>query len=74
MRAGEYPSESELIHDGLRPPFARDAAVDAWLRDEVATAYDALTSDQFRRVTARELRECPSTRCAAGELPTPFPS
>jgi putative addiction module CopG family antidote len=57
VRSGEYASESEVIRDGLRVLFARDAAVDAWLRDEVAAAYDALTGDQSRGVTARELRE-----------------
>ncbi len=64
VRSGEYASESEVIRDGLRVLFARDAAVEAWLRDEVAAAYDALTGDPSRGVTARELRERLSARRA----------
>jgi antitoxin ParD1/3/4 len=41
VRSGEYASESEVIRDGLRALFARDKAVEAWLRDEVAATYDS---------------------------------
>ena len=57
MRPGHIASESEVTRDGLRTLFARDAAVEAWLQDEVATAYDALVADASRGLTARELRE-----------------
>src|SRR5829696_1838128 len=32
VRSGEYASESEVVRDGLRALFARDQAVEAWLR------------------------------------------
>jgi putative addiction module CopG family antidote len=57
VRSGRYASESEVIRDGLRALFARDAAVEEWLQSEVASAYDALLADQSRGVTGRELRE-----------------
>ena len=56
VRAGEYASESEVIREGLRALWARDQAVEAWLRDEVADAYDALAADASRGIDATELR------------------
>ena len=41
VASGEYATESEVIRDGLRALRARDAAVENWLRDEVAKTYDA---------------------------------
>ena len=45
VASGEYASESEVIRDGLRTLQARDAAVGAWLRDEVAKSYDEYAAD-----------------------------
>lgn len=45
VQSGEYASESEVIREGLRALWARDQAVDRWLRGEVAEAYDALVVD-----------------------------
>lgn len=56
VRSGEYASESEVIRDGLRALFARDQAVETWLRDEVAVAYDALLADPKDVVTVDEVR------------------
>ncbi|MGB8423405.1 type II toxin-antitoxin system ParD family antitoxin, partial [Paraburkholderia sp.] len=42
VASGEYASESEVIRDGLRTLAARDRAGEAWLRDEVAPAAEAL--------------------------------
>jgi antitoxin ParD1/3/4 len=56
VRSGEYASESEVIREGLRALFARDQAVEAWLRDEVAAAYDAVVADQSRAVTTQTVR------------------
>jgi antitoxin ParD1/3/4 len=56
VRAGEYASESEVIREGLRALWARDQAVEAWLRNEVAEAYDNLAADPARGVPAEELR------------------
>lgn len=57
VRSGAYASESEVIREGLRALFARDAAVEQWLRGEVASAYDAIEADPSRGVSAEELRE-----------------
>jgi putative addiction module CopG family antidote len=56
VRSGEYASESEVIREGLRALFARDQAVEAWLRGEVAAAYDTVIADPARGVTAQALR------------------
>lgn len=65
VRSGEYASESEVIREGLRALFARDEAVEAWLREEVASAYDALVADPSRGVSAQELREQLAARRSA---------
>ena len=54
VASGEYASESEVIRDGLRALQAREKAMETWLRDEVADAYDATKADPSR---ARSLDE-----------------
>ena len=56
VTSGAYASESEVIRDGLRTLFARDQAVDSWLRSEVVTAYDALVADPSVVVTIDDVR------------------
>jgi len=56
VASGEYASESEVIRDGLRVLMARDRAVERWLRDQVAPAYDALKADPSRAVSAAQVR------------------
>jgi antitoxin ParD1/3/4 len=56
VAAGEYATESEVIRDGLRALLARDRAVESWLRDQVAPAYDALKADPSRAVGVDQLR------------------
>ncbi|MCL2422552.1 MAG: type II toxin-antitoxin system ParD family antitoxin [Micrococcales bacterium] len=56
VRSGEYASESEVVRDGLRTLFARDEAVECWLRETVARTYDALRADPSRVVSADEVR------------------
>lgn len=56
VAAGAYASESEIIRDGLRALFARDEAVEEWLRTEVVTAYDQLHADPSRAIGAQEMR------------------
>jgi putative addiction module CopG family antidote len=50
VAAGEYATESEVIRDGLRVLLARDRAVEDWLRNDVASAYDAVKADPSRAV------------------------
>lgn len=57
VASGEYATESEVIRDGLRALQARDRAVEAWLRSEVAPAYDAMKADPSRRIAAPQVRE-----------------
>lgn len=56
VAAGEYATESEVIRDGLRALMARDRAMDNWLMQEVAPAYDALKANPARAVTVDQLR------------------
>lgn len=41
VMSGSYASESEVIREGLRALQEREAAVERWLREEVAPTYDA---------------------------------
>ena len=56
VAGGEYASESEVVRDGLRALMARDRAVDSWLREQVAPAYDALKSDPDRAIDIESVR------------------
>jgi antitoxin ParD1/3/4 len=56
VATGEYATESEVIRDGLRTLLARDRAVEAWLREQVAPAYDAMKADPSRAVSVDEVR------------------
>jgi len=56
VASGEYATESEVIRDGLRALIAREQAVDAWLRTEVAAAYDALKASPSRAASASSVR------------------
>lgn len=55
VASGEYATESEVIRDGLRALQARDAAIESWLRDEVAKSYDEYTADPGTGVPAEEI-------------------
>lgn len=56
VASGEYATESEVIRDGLRVLMARDRAVEHWLREQVAPAYDALKADPSRAVSGKQVR------------------
>lgn len=56
VAAGEYASESEVIRAGLRALLAREQAMENWLQQEVAGAYDALQADPGRAVSIDKLR------------------
>jgi antitoxin ParD1/3/4 len=45
VETGTYATSSEVIRAGLRALQERDAAVDRWLRKEVAPTYDAWKAD-----------------------------
>jgi antitoxin ParD1/3/4 len=56
VAAGEYATESEVIRDGIRALLARDRAVEGWLREKVAPAYDAIKADPSRAVSVEHVR------------------
>lgn len=56
VAGGEYASESEVIRDGLRALAARDRALEHWLRDQIAPAYDAMKADPARARAPSEVR------------------
>jgi len=55
VASGEYATESEVIRDGLRTLQARDAAVESWLRNEVAKSYDEYAADPRIGIPAEEV-------------------
>lgn len=56
VESGDYASESEVIREGLRALAARDRAIDTWLRDSVAPAYDRYRNDPTSAISAAEVR------------------
>lgn len=56
VASGEYATESEVVRDGLRALMVRDRAIDSWLREQVAPAYDALQADPDRAVSIEAVR------------------
>lgn len=57
VASGEYATDSEVIRDGLRTLAARDRAVESWLMNTVAPAYDALMANPSRALTGDQVRE-----------------
>ena len=55
VASGEYATESEVIRDGLRTLQARDAAVESWLKGEVAKSYDEYAADPNTGIPADEV-------------------
>lgn len=56
VSSGAYASESEVVRDGLRALFAREEAVESWLRTEVVAAFDELRNDQSKGISADDMR------------------
>ncbi|MFT4051958.1 MAG: type II toxin-antitoxin system ParD family antitoxin [Microbacterium sp.] len=56
VTSGAYASESEVVRDGLRALFAREEAVETWLRTEVAAAYDELRADPSIAISSKDMR------------------
>lgn len=54
--SGEYASESEVIRDGLRALQQHERALDTFLREQVAPAYDAIKADPSRAVSVEKVR------------------
>jgi len=56
VASGDYASDSEVLRDALRALRERDRAVDAWLRNEVIPAAQALRDDSSRALSADQIR------------------
>jgi antitoxin ParD1/3/4 len=52
VEAGAYASASEVVRAGLRALQERDAAIERWLREEVAPVYDSMQAAPGRGVSA----------------------
>src|SRR5271156_3697268 len=55
VASGTYASGSEVVRAGLRALQERDAAVEKWLREEVAGVYDAMQTDPGRAIPAEQV-------------------
>lgn len=55
VASGEYASEAEVIADGLEALEDDRRRFEAWLREEVAPALDALRADPSRAVSIEEV-------------------
>ena len=55
VSSGAYASGSEVVRAGLRALQERDAAVERWLREDVAPAHDAMKADPSRGIPAEQV-------------------
>jgi len=55
VSSGAYASGSEVVRAGLRALQERDAAVERWLREDVAPTHDAMKADPSRGIPAEQV-------------------
>ena len=56
VEAGAYATESEVIRDGLRALFARERAMEAWLRTDVVASARELDRAPGRALSLEAVR------------------
>lgn len=57
VKSGSFASASEVVRAGLRALQERDAAVDRWLREDVAATYDRWQADPTEGLSSEEMAE-----------------
>ena len=55
VKSGAYATSSEVIRDGLRALQERDAAIECWLREEVAPTYDEMKAHPERYISGDQV-------------------
>ncbi len=55
VASGAFASASEVVRAGLRALQERDAAVERWLKEDVAPAFDALQADPNRAIPMEDV-------------------
>jgi antitoxin ParD1/3/4 len=55
IKSGAYASVSEVVRDGVRALLERDAAVERWLREEVAPGHKEYLVDPAKGVPAHSI-------------------
>lgn len=64
VESGAFASVSEVVRAGLRALQERDAAVERWLREDVAQVYDQMKTDPARAIPADSVFEALRARHA----------
>jgi antitoxin ParD1/3/4 len=65
VKSGTYASGSEVVRAGLRALQERDAAVERWLKEEVAPVYDAIKAHPEQAIPAEKVFAAVRARHAA---------
>ena len=65
VASGAYASASEVVRAGLRALISQEAAVERWLREEVASTYDAMRQDPSRALSSKDVFDHIRARHAA---------